>query len=215
MTPSTKRSRRHSPGSPSRPTLAESVAAARGDSGPVDRTCVMISESPRTVSASMDTPMVRPDLTRPFPVGPPRLAAASARPASVVPRYSAARHRDARNARRAGHGAASGRAEGGRSRSWRRAGRSITGGPTLAFVLGRVSAVTAPVWAPSESGRLTRGLGAHRACSAGRAWSRRVRVAAVSPFGDQERCRGGGGTAAGCSRCFDPAAGFMGVVPEW
>ena len=44
------------------------------------------------------------------------------------------------------------------------------GGPTLALVLGRVWAVTAPVWMPvSESGRPTRGLGAHRACSAGRA----------------------------------------------
>ena len=63
MTPSTKRSRRHSPGRPSRPALAESVAAAPGDSGPVDRTCVMISESPRAVSASVDTPRVRPDLT--------------------------------------------------------------------------------------------------------------------------------------------------------
>ena len=48
------------------PTLAESAAAAGGDSGPVDRTCVLTSESPRAVSALEDTLMLRPDLTARF-----------------------------------------------------------------------------------------------------------------------------------------------------
>lgn len=77
--------------------------------------------------------------------------------------------------------------------------------------MGGHGAGVAPV---SESGRPTRGLGATSCVLRGAGVTAACASRSCSPFGDQERCRGVGGTATGCSRCFDPAVGFIGVVPR-